>query len=422
MKKNRWPYHIRARLTLYLVTGVCLFATGVNPVAAVAAAAGHRTEQGVAGAPAESTPLQVAPDVHQTGFFPSVTPDGRYLLVRGPRQQWLEAMNGRKYAVFGGTDAGIYGSTPGGDVIMRRVAGGAPLWYAVRPGAGIVQWLPGRHDPFAKSSFTADENARGQWAMGVTNDTGAGPLTSSWVDVGTHSVPILQDVWTVLWSPNGKMLGVLAVAAGTAWLETYNPQTLTRTVGQYVPVAKETVGNAAVSLAWSSTGRFLATAQGDRIAIYDTVGRRGALLTIPRSTSAWGFAGAARLFTIAPASNGNTEVAYYDLPVRPSPANQSATGQNGAISRMANSAESAPLSGRASIPGRVAATVTLPTGGVLAQTMSGSIFLVEGTAVKTVVSGADSWWYDRANGYLYYGLKSQLRSGREPVWRLRIVT
>ncbi len=420
MAKSGGRHLIQARLTLYLVTVVCLFATGVNPVAA--AGAGHRAKQGVAGAHAESTPLRVAPDVHQTGLFPSVTPDGRYLLVRGRKQQWLETMNGRKYAVFGGTGAGIYGSTPGGGVIMRRVAGGAPLWYAVRPGAGIVQWLPGRHDPFAKSSFAASENSQGQWAMGVTNISGTEPLMPSWVDIGTRSVPILQDVRTVLWSPDGKALGVLAVSAGTAWLETYDPQTLTRTLGQYVPAAQGTPSNAVASLAWSPTGRFLATAQGNRLAIYDTISRRGGLLTIPRSTSAWGFSGAARLFTIAPESNGSTEVAYYGLPVRPSPANQSATGQNGAISRMANSAESAPLSGRASIPGRVAATVTLPAGDILAQTMSGAIFLVEGTTVRTVVSGADSWWYDRADGYLYYGLKSQLRSGTEPVWRLRIVT
>lgn len=419
MTKSGGSHLIQGRFTQFCVTVICLFSVGASPV--VAASAGHRGNHVVFDAHAESTPLRVATDVHQTGFFPSVTPDGRYLLVRGRKQQWLEAMNGRKYAVFGGTGAGIYGSTPGGDVIMRRVAGGAPLWYAVRPGAGIVQWLPGRHDPFAKSSFAASQNSRGQWAMGVTNISGTEPLMSSWVDIGTRSVPILQDVQTVLWSPNGKTLGVLAVSAGTAWLETYNPQTLTRALGQYIPVAQGTASNAVASLAWSPTGRFLATAQGDRIAIYDTVSRRGALLTIPRSTSAWGFSGAARLFTIAPTSNGNTEVAYYGLPVRPSPANQSATRQNGAVSRMANSAESAPLSGRASIPGRVATTVTLPAGGILAQTMNGAIFLVEGTAVRTVVSGADSWWYDRADGYLYYGLRSQLRSGTEPVWRIRII-
>ncbi len=420
MTKSGGSHLIQGRFTLFYVTVICLLSAGVSPV--VAASAGHRANHVVFAAHAESTPLRVATDVHQNGFLPSVTPDGRYLLIRGPKQQWFEAMNGRKYTVFGGIGAGIYGSTPGGDVIMRHIAGGAPLWYAVRPGSGVIQWLPGNHDPFAKSSFTASESPRGQWAMGVTNISGTEPLMPSWVDIGTRSVPILQDVQTVLWSPNGKTLGVLAVSAGTAWLETYTPQTFTRTLGQYVPVAQATASNAVASLAWSPTGRFLATAQGDRIAIYDTVSKRGGLLTIPRSTSAWGFSGAARLFTIAPASNGNTEVAYYSLPVRPSPANQSATRQNGAVSRMANSAESAPLSGRATIPGRVAATVTLPAGGILAQTMSGAIFLVEGTAVRTVVSsGADSWWYDRANGYLYYGLKSQLRSGTEPVWRIRII-
>lgn len=370
---------------------------------------------------AASTSLRVGPGVHQGVFLPLVTPDGRYLLVSGHGKQWFEGMNGRKYAVSGGMGVGIYGSTPNGDVIMRSVAGGAPLWYVFRPGVGVVKWLPGKQDAYAKSAFAATESAQGLWAVGVTDTSGAEPMQPYWVDIGGHPAPTLQDVRTVRWSPNGKILGVLAGSGNTAWLETYSPQTRTRTLGQAVSLSQGPQSAPGPTLAWSPTGRFLATPGKDQIAVYDTVARRGELLAIPRSTMAWGFAGTASLFTVAPNAAGNTDVTEYALQGLGSAAAQSVMKQNGVTSRMAQTASKGVAAGRAQVPGKILVTVTTPNGLILVQTNRGAIDLIDGSNVQTLVSGgADSWWYDRGNGYLYYGLKSQEKSGAEPVWRMRV--
>ena len=225
----------------------------------------------------QRTPLVLPVGQHSLvhGGYPFVTPDGQYMeIASGANQRfWLESMSGKKYALPGRMPY-VYGSTPNGDVVIWSPAGSGVMDYVLRPGVGIVRKFPDAGDWFAASTRFAAESSRGLWVTVDSNQSGAGPLTENWTDVGGRFVPLLNDAWQLAWSPNGDDLAAVLDGGGnnTSWLVIYNVLRHTRVVAPVNPftLPRSSYTPFSGGLQWSAASSYLAVMTANGIWVYDT--------------------------------------------------------------------------------------------------------------------------------------------------------
>jgi WD40 repeat protein len=340
-------------------------------------------------------------DPAQSLNFPDITPDGRYLLVTRSKDQttWLVSMDGHRYKVPG-RGLAIFGSTPQGDVIFRYPAGAAPLAFVFRPGKGIVKRFPGKADKFAAATHFAAESKLGHWVECMSNVSGGDPVKEIWYDIDGHTVPLLQRAQQVAWSPNGVDLAALIGSPGDAslWLAVYHTKTQKREVDMSPVPMPDDSGLGLPTPVWSPDGQVIAVQSSKGIAVYDTVTKHSSSIDADLHGAFWGWTTGGRLYILRPDANGNGTVQYYDV-------------HNGA----------AAPSNAIRLPFAVHDTNNTEDGRILVKSSAGGIYLIDGPHVTTLVKkGADRWWYDTANGYVYFGVRKHTEDSGEPVYRVKV--